>query len=58
MKKRIVVSLKKGFLCFLGLFLMAALTPPAFSQDYPAKTITIAVGMAAGGIVDVVSRFF
>ena len=56
MRKRIVVSLKKGFLCLLGLFLMAALTPPAFSQDYPTKTITIAVGMAAGGIVDVASR--
>jgi tripartite-type tricarboxylate transporter receptor subunit TctC len=56
MGKRIVVSLKKGFLCLLGLFLMAALTPPAFSQDYPTKTITIAVGMAAGGIVDVASR--
>ena len=56
MKKRIVLSLKKGFLCLLGLFLMETLTPPAFSQDYPTKTITIAVGMAAGGIVDVASR--
>jgi tripartite-type tricarboxylate transporter receptor subunit TctC len=56
MGKRIVVSLEKGFLCLLGLFLVVAFTPPAFSQDYPAKTITIAVGMAAGGIVDVASR--
>ena len=56
MRKRIVISLKKGFLCLLGLFLMAAVTPPAFSQDYPTKTITIEVGMAAGGIVDVASR--
>ncbi len=56
MGKRVVLSLKKGFLCLLCLFLLAALTPPAFSQDYPTKTITIVVGMAAGGIVDVASR--
>jgi len=56
MGKRIVVLLRKGFLSLLGLLLLASLTPPVFSQEYPAKTITIVVGMGAGGIVDVASR--
>jgi tripartite-type tricarboxylate transporter receptor subunit TctC len=50
--------LKRGL---IGLALMAALTlqaPPARSQDFPSRTITIVVGLAPGGITDVTARIY
>jgi len=48
--------LEKVLSVFIGVFLIAALSNTAFSQDYPAKAITAVVGMEPGGIVDVATR--
>ena len=56
MGKGFAGPLEKVLSVFMGVLLMAALTGPAFSQDYPTKAITAVVGMEPGGIVDVATR--
>ncbi len=56
MGKGFAGPLEKVLSVFMGVLLMAALTGPAFSQDYPSKAITAVVGMEPGGIVDVATR--
>jgi len=56
MKKDVCAPFKKVLVCLLGVVFMMGVTTVTFSQDYPTKTITIVVGMEAGGIVDVASR--
>jgi tripartite-type tricarboxylate transporter receptor subunit TctC len=56
MGKGFVGPLEKVLSVFMGVFLMAALSGTAFSQDYPTKSITAVVGMEPGGIVDVATR--
>ena len=43
-----------GVAAFIGLFAVF----PAQAQDYPAKTLTIVIGYAPGGGVDVPARYF
>ena len=45
-----------GFLAAGGLVGFAVLSTPAFTQQYPAKPITVIVPFAAGGPTDVVTR--
>jgi tripartite-type tricarboxylate transporter receptor subunit TctC len=56
MGKGFAGPLEKVLSVFMGVFLMAALSGAAFSQDYPTKAITAVVGMEPGGIVDVATR--
>jgi tripartite-type tricarboxylate transporter receptor subunit TctC len=45
----------RRFLLALGLALFATAAP---AQDYPAKPITLMVGLAAGGITDITARLY
>ncbi len=56
MRRDIFRFSKSIFLCLLSVFFMMKFAGVAFSQDYPAKTITLEVGMEPGGIVDVATR--
>jgi tripartite-type tricarboxylate transporter receptor subunit TctC len=56
MRKNVRAFSKRVLLCLLGVLFVAGFAAAAFSQDYPSKTITLEVGMEAGGIVDVATR--
>ncbi len=56
MRKCFLTPSRKVAVSLLGMLVMMAFSAPAFSQDYPSKTITAVVGMEPGGIVDVATR--
>ena len=45
-----------GFLGSLAFGLLIGLVSGAFAQQYPTKTVTLTVGMAAGGVTDLATR--
>ena len=57
-KLNVVLKMAKGsVLSIIIVFIITGFTAHALAQQYPVKPITVVVGMAAGGMSDLVQRF-